>query len=359
MVNLFDFDRDGLSLFLKEKGYPSYRSNQLFSWVHKRLVSDFSSMSDISRDLRREFSEIFSYSFPTIISESHSRDGTSKWLLSVGDKNAIEMVYIPDNNRSTLCVSSQVGCALNCSFCATGKSGFNRNLTAGEIVVQLWLANRYLKDLNSDTERKITNVVFMGMGEPLANFDAVMQAVGIMLDDFSYGLSRRRVTVSTSGIVPAIDRMAKVRPVALAVSLHAPDDELRNYLVPINKKYPLSQLMAACDRYICHSPRKFITFEYVMLRDVNDTIAHAERLIRLLKNIPCKINLIPWNSFPGVPFCCSTQDALSSFQNHLNGAGLVSTIRKTRGDDIDAACGQLAGKVDDRTRRILRFRKSH
>ncbi|WP_092402230.1 MULTISPECIES: 23S rRNA (adenine(2503)-C(2))-methyltransferase RlmN [Candidatus Ichthyocystis] len=359
-MNLFDFNRHDLSVFLKGKGYRGYCSDQIFQWLHQRLVSDFFSMSNLSKASRLEFSGIFSCQVPTVVREHCSLDGTLKWLLSVGEGNAVETVYIPEKRRITLCVSSQVGCALDCAFCATGKSGFNRNLTTGEIVAQLWLANRYLSDRYPGENRRITNVVFMGMGEPLVNFEAVMRSASIMLDDFSYGLSRRRVTISTSGIVPAIDRMAERCPVALAVSLHASDNELRDKLVPINRKYPLHQLMAACERYIEHSPKKFITFEYVMLKDVNDTTSHAEKLINLLKNIPCKINLIPWNPFPSVSFSCSTNQSILRFHNCLCDAGLVSTIRKTRGDDIDAACGQLSGEVKDCTRRgVLRLQKNH
>jgi 23S rRNA (adenine2503-C2)-methyltransferase len=290
---------------------------------------------------------------PSVIADSTASDGTRKWLLSVGAANGIETVFIPETARGTLCVSSQVGCALECAFCSTGRQGFNRNLTVAEIIGQLWWANRAL-GATPRGERVISNVVMMGMGEPLANFDNVVSAMKIMLDDYGYGLSRRRVTLSTSGLVPAMDRLADRLPVALAVSLHAPDDELRDRLVPINRKYPLKELMAACKRYIKVAPRDFVTFEYVMLEGVNDSVEQAKQLVALVKGVSCKFNLIPFNAFPDSGFERSSQARIDAFRDVLMRAGLVTTTRKTRGDEIDGACGQLAGQVQDRTQRKAR-----
>ena len=318
-------------------------------------------MTDVAKSFRQTLNESASIVTPNIIFDHLSKDGTRKWLLNVGEKNGIESVFIPEEDRGTLCVSSQVGCALECTFCSTGRQGFNRNLTAGEIIGQLWLANKMLRnqDNYSDLEpegRIITNVVMMGMGEPLANYKNVVQALEMMLDDQIYGLSRRRVTLSTSGLIPAMDKLKEDCPVALAVSLHAPDDKLRDQIVPINKKYPIKALMAACRRYINKAPRDFITFEYVMLRGVNDSIEQAKLLIQIVKEVPCKFNLIPFNPFPNSGYLCSDKQTINKFKSVLVEAGIITTIRKTRGDDIDAACGQLAGKVQDKTRRTMRLK---
>jgi len=336
-------------------GEKPFRANQLLRWIHQYGTADFDAMSDLAKSLREKLANQAVIELPQIISDFVATDGTRKWLLAVGAGNGIETVYIPEANRGTLCVSSQVGCALACTFCSTGKQGFNRNLTVAEIVGQLWIANKTLRSDVSDTlihaNRAVTNVVMMGMGEPLANFDNVVTALDLMLDDHAYGLSRRRVTVSTSGLVPAIDRLRERCPVALAISLHAPNDTLRDQLVPINKKYPIKELLAACQRYLLAAPRDFITFEYVMLAGVNDSIAHARELIALVHDTPCKFNLIPFNSFPGSDFKRSTAETVRVFRDVLMQAGLVTTVRKTRGDDIAAACGQLAGQVKDKTRR--------
>ncbi|HMV12279.1 MAG TPA: radical SAM protein [Nitrosomonas sp.] len=376
VVNLLDYDSAGLVRFCEEIGEKPYRAKQLLRWIHQFGKSDFAEMSDLAKLFREKLHSLATIRSPEVMSDYTAQDGTRKWLLATGQGNAVEMVYIPEVARNTLCISSQVGCALNCSFCATGKQGFNRNLTVAEIIGQLWWANKTLKsqrqpasmqtDHRPDEEvvgfteqkpvsdRVITNVVLMGMGEPLANFDNVVTALDLMLDDSAYGLSRRRVTVSTSGIVPAMDRLRERCPVALAVSLHAPNDELRNELVPINKKYPLHELLAACKRYLQASPRDFITFEYVMLDQVNDTVQHARQLVELVKDTPCKFNLIPFNSFSDSGYKRSTKEAIHSFRDVLMQAGLVTTVRKTRGDDIAAACGQLAGNVLDKTRRTQR-----
>ena len=349
-VNLLDFDAAKLAGFFSEIGEKPFRAKQLMRWVHHFGEDDFSKMSDLAKDLRGKLQERAVIRPPSLLRELDASDGTRKWLLSVGEGNAVETVFIPENDRGTLCISSQVGCALECSFCSTGRQGFNRNLAAAEIIGQLWWANRAL-GREPGGERIISNVVMMGMGEPLANFENVVTALNLMLDDHAYGLSRRRVTVSTAGVIPAMDRLGERCPVALAVSIHAPNDALRDILVPINRKYPLAELMAACRRYIEHAPRDFVTFEYVMLDGVNDTVLHAKELLRLVKDVPCKFNLIPFNPFPGSGYRRSADSAIESFRMVLMDAGLVVTTRRTRGDDIDAACGQLAGKVLDRTRR--------
>jgi len=349
-VNLLDFDRKQLAGFFAEIGEKPFRANQLLRWMHHSGESDFARMSDLARALREKLGSVAVIEPPTLLREQQSGDGTRKWLLEVGTGNGIEAVFIPEETRGTLCVSSQVGCALECTFCSTGRQGFNRNLTVAEIIGQLWWANKALGH-SAKGERIISNVVLMGMGEPLTNFDNVVTALDIMLDDHGYGLSRRRVTVSTSGIVPAMDRLRERCPVALAVSLHAPNDALRDVLVPINKKYPLAELMAACRRYVLDAPRDFVTFEYVMLDGVNDSAAHAHELVELVRDVPCKFNLIPFNPFPDSGYRRSRPDALRLFRDILMQAGLVVTTRKTRGDDIDAACGQLAGQVQDKTRR--------
>jgi 23S rRNA (adenine2503-C2)-methyltransferase len=352
-TNLLDFDLDGLTGYLTALGEKPFRARQVMRWVHRAGERDFAAMSDLARSLREKLAAVAVVEPPRVLSEHRSADGTVKWLLDTGGANAVETVFIPEDDRGTLCISSQVGCALACTFCATGRQGFNRNLSAAEIVGQLWLANRLLAPAGGGDERAITNVVMMGMGEPLTNFDNVVTALRVMLDDHAYGLSRRRVTVSTSGIVPAMDRLRETCPVALAVSLHAPNDRLRDELVPINRKYPLRELMAACQRYLSAAPRDFITFEYVMLDGVNDTPAHARELIALTRDVPCKFNLIPFNPFPRAGYARSKPEAIQRFRDILLGSGHVVTTRKTRGDDIDAACGQLAGRVQDKTRRTL------
>ena len=349
-VNLLDFNLQQLSAFLEEAGEKPFRAKQLLRWIHQYGESDFSAMSDLSKSLREKLAGIAKIEPPRLLREQQSADGTRKWLLGTDVGNAVEAVFIPEDDRGTLCVSTQVGCALECAFCSTGKQGFNRNLEVSEIIGQLWWANKAL-GRDPKGERIISNVVLMGMGEPLLNFDNLVTALDLMLDDFGYGLSRRRVTVSTSGIIPAMDRLRDRCPVALAVSLHAPNDELRNRLVPINQKYPLKELMAACRRYVEKAPRDFITFEYVLLDGVNDTDAHARELIALTRDVPSKFNLIPFNPFAGSGFNRSKPESVKRFQNLLMEAGIITTTRKTRGDDIDAACGQLAGQVQDKSRR--------
>jgi len=350
VVNLLDFDAEALTEWFVQQGEKPFRAKQVLRWVHRFGETDFEQMTDVAKSLRARLAATACVMPPVPVRDSVSTDGTRKWLLDVGNSNAVETVFIPETNRGTLCISSQAGCALDCAFCSTGKQGFNRNLTAAEIIGQLWLANRML-GANGDGERVISNVVMMGMGEPLANFDNVVSALKLMLDDNAYGLSRRRVTVSTSGIVPAMDRLRDTCPTALAVSLHASNDALRDRLVPINQKYPLRELMAACRRYLEKAPRDFITFEYVMLDGVNDSDAHARELIALTRDVPCKFNLIPFNPFPNSGFDRSPAPRIKQFAEILIDAGIVTTTRKTRGDDVDAACGQLAGQVKDKTRR--------
>ncbi len=357
--NLLDFDLAALTAWLGERGEKPFRARQVFHWIHQAGVADFAQMTDIAKSLREKLQHEAVVQAPAINYAHVSADGTRKWLFEVGVGNGIETVFIPEDDRGTLCVSSQVGCALECTFCSTGRQGFNRNLTVAEIIGQLWVAQHSLKTEPNRTtgetsDRPVSNVVMMGMGEPLANFESVVTALGIMLDDHAYGLSRRRVTVSTSGLVPAMDRLAERCPVALAVSLHAPNDALRDQIVPINKKYPLAELMAACRRYLVHAPRDFITFEYVMLAGVNDTPEHARQLIELTRDVPCKFNLIPFNPFPDSGYEKPRADAMRAFREILQDAGYVVTTRKTRGDDIDAACGQLAGKVADKSGRVMK-----
>ena len=352
-VNLLGLGPRELKDFCQELGEKPFRASQLLRWIHHDGAADFAAMTNVSKAFRERLSSCAAIEPPKVLSDSVAGDGTRKWLLDVGTGNAIETVFIPEQGRGTLCVSSQAGCALECSFCSTGKQGFNRNLTLAEIIGQLWWANKCL-GRGVTEERPITNVVMMGMGEPLANFDNVVAAMQLMLDDSAYGLSRRRVTLSTSGLVPAIDRLGDVCPVALAVSLHAPNDELRNHLVPINRKYPIKALLAACLRYIEKAPRDFVTFEYVLLAGVNDGIEHARELVKTVRPVPCKINLIPFNPFPGSDYTRSGPDAVARFREVLLRADLIATTRKTRGDDIDAACGQLAGRVQDKTRRKQR-----
>lgn len=355
-VNLLAFDVAGLTDYVESIGEKPFRAKQLARWMHQRGASDVESMTDLARSLRDRLRLCTEISAPAILRDSESADGTRKWLLDVGAGNAVETVFIPEEDRGTLCVSSQAGCAVNCVFCSTGRQGFSRNLVTAEIIGQLWLAEHALRRSRGDAdgERVISNVVLMGMGEPLQNYEALLPALRLMLDDHAYGLSRRRVTVSTSGMVPQIDRLADDCPVALAVSLHAPTDELRDRLVPLNRKYPLRELMAACRRYLRVAPRDFITFEYVMLDGVNDADGHADALLALVHDVPCKFNLIPFNPFPDSGLARSSSTRIKAFAQRLSDAGIVTTVRRTRGDDIDAACGQLAGDVQDRTRRRLR-----
>ena len=353
LVNLLDYDLPGLAAYFAELGEKPFRAKQVMRWMHHFGAADFAEMSDLAKSLREKLGQLATVTPPSMMAEQASADGTRKWLLDVGSMNGVETVFIPDGTRGTLCVSSQVGCALECTFCSTGRQGFNRNLSVAEIIGQLWWANHAM-GRDPKGERIITNVVMMGMGEPLANYTNVVTALNIMLDDNAYGLSRRRVTVSTSGLVPAMDRLREDCPVALAVSLHAPNDKLRDVLVPINQKYPLAELMAACLRYLEKAPRDFVTFEYVMLDGINDQPEHARQLIELVRDVPCKFNLIPFNPFPDSGYRCSRGDAMRRFRDMLMQAGHIVTIRKTRGDDIDAACGQLAGQVQDKTRRVMR-----
>ena len=359
MVNLLDFDPEAMRAFLAARGEKPFRARQVLRWIHRRLADRIDAMTDLARATREALARDAEIRAPEVVRDTVAGDGTRKWLLDVGGANAIEAVYIPEDDRGTLCISSQAGCALDCAFCSTGKQGFNRNLSTGEIIGQLWHANRALLAAGVSApwvehgRHPITNVVMMGMGEPLANFDNVVAAMRLMLDDDAYGLSRRRVTLSTSGLVPAIDRLRDECPVALAVSLHAPTDALRDALVPINRKYPLRELLAACLRYIEKAPRDFVTFEYVMLDGVNDGEAQARALAALVRNVPCKFNLIPFNPFPNTEFRTSPRARILAFQSVLQDAGLIATVRRTRGDEIDAACGQLAGQVQDRTKRRM------
>ncbi len=348
--NLLGMTLPELTEFFAGLGEKPFRARQVFRWIHRFGADNFSAMTDLAKSLREKLPGVATIAPPTLMTEQASIDGTRKWLLDVGTGNGIEVVFIPEDDRGTLCVSSQVGCALDCTFCSTGKQGFNRNLTSAEIIGQLWWANHAL-GRDPKGERIVSNVVMMGMGEPLANFDNVTAAMDIMLDDHGYGISRRRVTLSTSGIVPNLLRLKDRCPVALAVSLHAPNDALRNVLVPINQKYPLGELLAAIRDYLQVAPRDFVTFEYVMLDGVNDSVQHARELVTLVADLPCKFNLIPWNPFPGAPYRRSSNNAIHRFREILQNAGFVVTIRKTRGDDIDAACGQLAGQVIDKSNR--------
>ena len=352
LINLLGFDQAKLSDFFAEIGEKPFRAKQVLRWMHQAGANDFGQMTDLAKSLRENLTQHANIAAPLIREEFRSDDGTVKWLIDTGSGNAVETVFIPEDDRGTLCISSQVGCALACTFCSTGRQGFNRNLSVAEIIGQLWLANKALGHA-SKGDRIISNVVMMGMGEPLTNFENVVTALNIMLDDHAYGLSRRRVTVSTSGVVPAMDRLAAACPVALAVSLHAPNDALRDVLVPINKKYPLVELMAACQRYLSVAPRDFITFEYVLLDGINDSLLHAEQLIALTRDVSCKFNLIPFNPFPDSGYARSKPDAIRRFRETLQNAGVIVTTRKTRGDDIDAACGQLAGQVQDKTKRKI------
>ena len=365
LTNLLDLDPAQLVAYCGELGEKPFRAKQLQRWIHQFGASDFESMTDLAKSLRDKLATRAIIAAPAVISDHTSSDGTRKWLVDVGQGNAVETVFIPEENRGTLCISTQAGCAVNCRFCSTGKQGFNRNLTVGEIIGQLWMAEFELRrtkgiEPGPKGERQITNVVMMGMGEPLLNYEPTVTALKLMLDDNAYGLSRRRVTLSTSGVVPMIDKLAQDCAVAMAVSLHASNDALRDGLVPLNKKYPLNELMAACRRYLEFAPRDFITFEYCMLDGVNDTDQHARELIALVQGrdpVPCKFNLIPFNPFPESGLTRSQNPRIKAFAQILMDAGIVTTIRKTRGDDIDAACGQLAGEVKDRTRVQERMKK--
>jgi len=380
-TNLLDFTLPALTEWFASLGEKPFRAKQVFRWVHQRGVGDFGAMTDLAKGLREKLEGIAEVRPPAILSEHRSADGTVKWLFDVGIGNGIEAVFIPEDDRGTLCVSSQVGCALDCGFCSTGRQGFNRDLAVSEILGQLWVANRRLREMAAEgvgyrleegtltpspspkgegSDRPVSNVVMMGMGEPLNNFDNVVAAMSVMLDDNAYGLSRRRVTLSTSGVVHKLRRLAEALPVALAVSLHAPDDELRSRIMPINRSYPIAELLAACKEYLAVAPRDFITFEYVLLDGVNDSPAQARALAKLLRDVPCKLNLIPFNPFPESGFARSKPEAVSRFRDILVEAGYVATIRKTRGDDIDAACGQLAGQVVNRMKkRTVRIHKAH
>lgn len=352
-VDLLGMDRETMQAYFTEIGEKPFRAAQVMKWIHQHGVSDFDEMTDLSKALREKLKRIAQVRTPKIVAEQHSDDGTIKWLLEVDHHNCIETVFIPEKSRGTLCISSQVGCALECRFCSTGQQGFNRNLENWEIIAQMWVANKAL-GCKPKEERRISNVVFMGMGEPLLNVTHVFPAARILMDDYAYGLSKRRVTISTAGVVPAIDKIKEEVDVSLAISLHAPNNPLRDILVPINQKYPLEELMPALHRFVegGHS-KKHVTVEYVMLDKVNDLPEHADQLIALLAGLPCKINLIPFNPFPNAEYKRSSNNAIHRFQQKLMDAGLNCTVRKTRGDDIDAACGQLAGKVKDRTKRTL------
>ena len=351
-VNLLGLDRNAMQEFFVELGEKPFRASQLLQWIHQRNITDFDNMTNLSKVLRGKLRELTEIRLPELVTEQVSSDGTRKWLLQLSCGNRVETVFIPEQGRNTLCVSSQVGCALNCSFCSTARQGFNRNLDSAEIIGQLWLAEQLIGD-----QQRVTNVVMMGMGEPLLNFDNVVRAMNLMRDDFSFGLSKRRVTLSTAGVVPGIDRLGQVCDVALAVSLHASNNKVRDELVPINRKFPIEQLLEACVRYIGGQRRRKITFEYVMLDGINDSVKDARQLARLLQDVPSKVNLIPFNAFPGAPYRCSSRNAIVRFQDQLHQHGIVTMTRKTRGDDIDAACGQLVGMVADRTSRSIRLAK--
>jgi 23S rRNA (adenine2503-C2)-methyltransferase len=364
-VNLLDFDLEGLAAYCDSLGEKRFRASQLFRWIHQRGAREFAQMTDLAKSLRGKLDGVAEIRPLPLLSEHVSTDGTVKWLFDVGNGDAVETVFIPEADRATLCISSQAGCAVGCRFCSTGRQGFSRNLGTGEILAQLWHAEHQLRRRLSPAaggrapERVITNVVMMGMGEPLQNYAALVPALRVMLDDHGYGLSRRRVTVSTSGVVPMIDRLRSDCPVALAVSLHAPDDALRDALVPLNRKYPLGELLAACKRYLDAAPRDFITFEYCMLDGVNDSLSQADALVRRVRDagVACKFNLIPFNPFPASGLVRSSPARVEAFAARLQDAGVVTTVRKTRGDDIDAACGQLAGEVQDRTEVVSRLRR--
>lgn len=357
-INLLDLDAEGIRVWCASIGQKPFRATQLARWIHRYCCDDFDAMTNLAKEFRARLKDLAYIKAPSIIREHKSADGTRKWLFDVGNGNAVEAVFIPEDDRGTLCISTQAGCAMGCLFCSTGKQGFNRSLTTGEIVGQLWTAERELRregGITDPNDRVISNVVLMGMGEPLQNLDNVIPALRIFLDDNGYGLSRRRVTVSTSGLVRQMDKLGEAVPVALAVSLHAPDDALRDKLMPVNKKHPLEELLAACRRYLKVAPRDFITFEYLLLGGINDAPEQARALVKLVKTVPCKFNLIPFNPFPDSDLKQPEREKVLAFAKILNDAGIVTTVRKTRGDDIAAACGQLAGEVRDRTRRAIRL----
>lgn len=355
-TNLLNFDLPALTEHFAQMGEKPFRAKQVMRWIHQGGAQSFEQMTDLAKSLRAKLETQATVGIPELLAAQESKDGTRKWLLDVGTGNGVETVFIPESERGTLCISSQVGCALECTFCSTGRQGFNRNLSTAEIIGQLWWANKAL-GVTPKNERVISNVVMMGMGEPLANYDNVINALSIMLDDHGYGLSRRRVTVSTSGMVPQMDKLKEDMPVALAVSLHASNDKVRDQLIPLNKKYPLKELMAACNRYLTKAPRDFVTFEYVMLDGVNDKPEHAYELLDLVKDTPCKFNLIPFNPFPHSGYQRSSNHNINVFKDILMQADIVTTVRKTRGEDIDAACGQLAGQVKDKTKRQEKWQK--
>ena len=355
-INLLGLSPKQLEDFFETIGEKRFRATQVLKWLHQQGASSFDEMTNISKALRQKLSEVADIREPEVILEKISNDGTRKWVIRMDGGSSIEMVLIPEGSRKTLCVSSQVGCALDCSFCSTGKQGFNRNLSAAEIIAQLRVAIRSFGPFDPKDERRVTNVVFMGMGEPLLNFDNVVVATELMMDDNAYGLSKRRVTISTAGVVPAIDRLAGLSDVSLAVSIHAPNDELRNQLVPVNRRYPLKELIAACNNYLSHlNDKRVITVEYTLLEGVNDQPEHARQLLKLLRQLPCKLNLIPFNPFPNSGYRKPSSDAILKFKQIVVNGGIVTTVRKTRGDDVDAACGQLVGQVDDRTRRSQKY----
>ena len=352
--NLLELDQVRMRTFFESIGEKPFRAEQLLKWIYHQGVTDFDRMTNLSLELRLRLQQVAEITPPSVLSEQLSLDGTTKWLIGFGGGNAVETVYIPEPNRGTLCISSQVGCALNCTFCATGAQGFNRNLSTGEIVGQVWLAAQALGH-ERNGKRRITNVVFMGMGEPLLNFDAVAGALSLLRDDLGFGFAAKRVTLSTAGLVPGIDRLRTTIDVALAVSLHAPEDTLRETLVPLNRKYPIKELMRSCADYVSDKHKRSVTFEYTLIDGVNDHPEHARKLVKLLRRLPSKLNLIPFNPFPGTRYRCSSEVRIREFQKIVMAGGLIATVRKTRGDDIDAACGQLAGKVLDRTRRSQRL----
>jgi len=356
-INLLGLNRRAMEAFFAELGEKPFRAQQVMKWIYHFGVMEFEAMTNLSKALRTRLAEIAEVRLPEVVLDQPSRDGTRKWVLKLDSGNSVETVFIPESDRGTLCISSQVGCALNCSFCSTARQGYNRNLSSAEIVGQVALAARALGLPENKGDRVITNVVLMGMGEPLLNFDNVIQAMEVMNDDLAFGISKRRITLSTAGVAPAIDRLREVSEVSLAISLHAPYDDLRNELVPINRKYPIDELLAACRRYIAGKLHRRVTVEYAMLDGINDKPEHARALVKLLRDVPSKINLIPFNPFPGAPYGRSSDASIERFRNILHGAGYTTIIRKTRGDDIDAACGQLVGQVDDRTRRSKRFEK--
>lgn len=354
-VNLLNFTRADMEAFFLGLGEKAFRAKQVTQWMHQYGVDNFDEMTNLSKGLRAKLEEVAEIRTPEVLIDQASADGTHKWLLKLDNGNSVETVFIPEKNRGTLCISSQVGCALECSFCSTGQQGFNRNLSVAEIIGQVWVANKALgwdPMANGKNERIISNVVFMGMGEPLLNFDSTVKTIDLLMDDFAYGLSKRRVTVSTSGVVPALARLKEVSDVALALSLHAPTDALRDVLVPLNKKYPMREVLDACKEYISGDTRRKVTIEYVMLDGVNDSVADARALVKVLKDVPSKVNLIPFNPFPDTQYQRSRDEAIVRFRDVLIKGGLITLTRRTRGDDIDAACGQLVGQVEDKTKRI-------